>query len=513
MELIEACRTVATATPSRGQAEDSPIPLIVVVDRGTAALSLLIENLSSHLKRFGGRAAYLVLSARSGELQAILFDMFNSSSDGSPANIFFLDAHAIDQACRVICASRFVFFMDAEIEMQTAFFLLALNILKQQHPAIVTCAGAVRRERDDKAQIEELPTGDIPGLSALGYPIGGPVWAVSGQSLAKELAALDYYDKYTDLLASASTLGQSMLHRCRLSGVPLHVLPIVGAIETRYGDGGQLVNFSETRKASAALGIAASVHAGGAPWFAISAFGMHYEGAELAQVESTSSLPQDHPLAIFQSNADEVDLPALAAAMGRPELALQLEFGSGDAPERIRSLTEIAIKSRRLHPSSDLSDLLRNGNIIEFGHQPERSPGPDKAVRAQADYPVKDNSSATEVYVDGRRLRVTHERIRSVPGAANVGPARLLISDVNLSGNSWLVAKLRPASSDPISVKIKAFDQQNGEQMGIVSGTLSSKEASELRIPLHRVYGRAAVVLELSAVGKIDLVVEAIRID
>jgi hypothetical protein len=273
------------------------------------------------------------------------------------------------------------------------------------------------------------------------------------------------------------------------------------------------VSFSDTRKISAALGIPASVHAGGAPWFAISTFGIHYEGAELTSVESTSSLPQDHPLAGFQSSGGTVDLAALAAAMGRPELALQLESGSGGAPDRIRSLTEMAIKSRRLRPSSDLSDMLRKGNIIEFGRQPEPSTGPDKSVRSQADDPVKDNSSVTRVYVDGRRLRVAQDRIRSVPGAANGGPARLLISDVLLSGNSSLLTKLRSAGADPISVQIKAFDQQNGEEMGAVSGTLSSKEALELRIPLHHVYRRAAILLELSAKGKIDLVVESIRTD
>lgn len=513
MELIDACRTLAPSTASRGQLEDSPIPLIVVVDRGTAALSLLIENLRSHVKRFGGRAAFLVLSARRGELQAILFDMLNSSSDGSPGTIIFLDTSMINEVRRVICGSRFVFFMDAEIEMLTPFFLLALNILRQQHSAVVSCAGAVRRERDGNAEIEELPTGDVPGLSALGYPIGGPIWAVSGQSLTEELEALDYYDKYTDLLASASTLGQSLLHRCRLSGVPLHVLPIVGAIETRYGEDRLLATFSETRKASAALGVPTSVHAGGAPWFAISTFGMHHEGTELKPVESISSLPQDHPLTAFQSSDGDVDLAALAAAMGRPELSLQIESGNGGAPDRIRSLSEIAIKSRRLRPTLDLSNLLRKGSIIQFGNSPEPSPGPDKVVRSHADNPVRDNSSATQIYINGRPLRVTHDRIRSVPGTADTGPARLLISDVLLSGNSWLLAKLRSASSDSVSVQIKVFDQQNGEEMGAASRTLSSKEASDFSIPLHHIYGRAAILLELSGGGKIDLVVEAIRIE
>jgi hypothetical protein len=178
-----------------------------------------------------------------------------------------------------------------------------------------------------------------------------------------------------------------------------------------------------------------------------------------------------------------------------------LEAGSDGAPDRIRWLTEMAIKSRRLRPSSDLSELLRKGSFIEFGREPEPT--------------AADNTGpAAQVYVDGRRLRLTRDRIRSVPGAADEGPARLFISDVPLMGNSSLVTKLRSASSDPISIQIKAFDQQSGAEMGVVSETLPAKEASDqLRIPLHHVYGRAAFLLELSAVGKIDLVVEAIWLD
>ena len=86
-------------------------------------------------------------------MQAILFDILNANASDSPPRVFFVDPQAIDEVRRVICASRFVFFMDAEIEMLTPFFALALNILKQQPVAVVSCAGALQRDADGGAQI------------------------------------------------------------------------------------------------------------------------------------------------------------------------------------------------------------------------------------------------------------------------------------------------------------------------------------------------------------------------
>src|SRR5262249_12126084 len=88
--------------------------LIVIIDNGTCTLSLLIENLSTHMRRFAGRAAFLILSARRGELQEALFEMFNDGSETPASPLCILDSRAIDEAQQLILASAFVFFVDAE---------------------------------------------------------------------------------------------------------------------------------------------------------------------------------------------------------------------------------------------------------------------------------------------------------------------------------------------------------------------------------------------------------------
>jgi glycosyltransferase involved in cell wall biosynthesis len=528
--LIQTSSAVGAIVKNPPIAGSAKAALIVVIDSGACALSLLIENLGSHIERFGDRAAYLLLSSRRGELQEILFEMFS----GAPLCI--LDPQSIDEARQLICASAFAFFVDAETEILTPFFVLALNTLRQQESAVVSCAVAVRGDREESGEIEGLPTGDIPGLAALGEPIGGSVWAVSAASLAKYLSSLELYDAQLDALAPSSSLGQLLMLRCRMNGTPVHVLPIVGAVETQKpGAARRHTGVNETRRFAAELDIVPSVYRGGAAWLAISGFGAHLEPRALAPIENVEFLPPEHPLSFVTTRSEEVDLPEWAAALGRPDLSLQLEAAKGPSPGRVRCLVDLAIRALRSRPTWDLTDLL-NDRAVEFG----LTPVPKRVEASKALTPSKGAASGGKrpnrismgqgkepgvnspgslrfdggrIYVDARRLRIRRNQIQSLANLRMGGPGKIFFFDIPLCGHSTLLARMRSnGSSDPIFLRMKALDQRLGEEMGSASARLLADKSTELSIPLHGIYGQMAIVLEFSGAEKMKVTAESLQV-
>src|SRR6185295_11275528 len=198
--------------------------LLVMIDEGECAIQLLIENLATHVRRFGNFATYLVISSRRGAIQHALFELFKGTS------IRFFDATEIGEAHKIIGESEFAFFMNVDVEMLTPFFVLALDRLTRKQSAVVTCVGAVRKNKLANMQIEQLPTGDLPGLSAFDERIGGPVWAVSPAKLGKEISSLEFYDKRLDILVSASSLGEQLMQSRRLANETIEMIPVVGAV-------------------------------------------------------------------------------------------------------------------------------------------------------------------------------------------------------------------------------------------------------------------------------------------
>jgi glycosyltransferase involved in cell wall biosynthesis len=539
-KLLEGSSVVPSATQGTAL-EDNKAALIVIIDSGSCTVSLLIENLSSHMKRFGGRAAYLILSTRGSDLQEVLSEIFSGPPEMPAPPICIFDSRMIEEAHRLIAASTFVFFVDAETEILTSFFMSAVKKLVQEERTVVSCAVAVRQHRDEIGEIGELPIGDIPGLAALGQPIGGAVWAVTAASLAKELSSLELYDQQMDALVPALTLGQCLMERCHLTDIPVHVLPIVGAMETREdGVMRQRHTLNEARRSAASLGIVPSVYKGGAPWFAISALGAGIDVSGPAPIACVDLLQREHPLFSLLTHSEEAasggsDLPLLAAGLGRPELSLQLEAGKGPLPGRVRLLTDLAIRSMRSRPYPNLAHSLSGENVVEFGLKPmptlsrrgkhsARSRGrltQDKRLDSHASSAASNEGVSCldeavgnlHVYVDARRLRIRRNVIEATANLRKGGPGKVFLFDVPLLGNSWLTAELRSSiSSDPIFVRMKALDQRAGDEMGIAGTRLAAGKSIKLSIPLHEVFARAAILLEFSGARKMEVTVEEISL-
>lgn len=520
------------------RSNDDMAALMVIFDSGTCALSLLIENLISHIKRFGRKAVYLILTSRDAQLQDTVLDMFTETLEATPTRVVILDAETADEAHRLIVASQFVFFFDAQTELTTPFYTLALNILKRGS-GVVSCVLATRRDREREAQIEELASGDLPGFSSLGTSIGGGVFASTGATLGKHILSSELYDKQLGEFPSSFSLGQDLMHRCRLTKTPIHLVPIVGAIETLpEATPRRMRSFSDARRATAALGIAPTLSAGGAPWVAVSALGEHLKERQAAPFESSSFLSPDHPVTIYdaagQKPQKEGDLPILAAALGRLQTALELEAGKGASAERVRYLADTAANSVRLRPEIELTGLLTVDRVVEFGRTavPVRA-GVEATVLATLRAPFARPKSATlvpdivqpavqqareldlagvQVYVDARRLSIRDNRIIAVSSLRSDGPGKFYYFDVPLCGNSCLTIELCSKTSDSVFLRIRAIDQRDGLEIGTTSARVAPNGAAKLSIPLFEIYGLATIIFELSGPVEMELVAESIKV-
>jgi hypothetical protein len=420
--------------------------------------------------------------------------------------------------------------------MHTSFFVSAIAALRQKEKAIISCAVAVRQNRNEIGELEELPTGDIPGLAALGEPIGGSVWAITAPKFVEYLSVLDFYDPQLDTLAPSAALGQMLMQQCAKDGVPIRLLPIVGAVETREHDearrqqGVKLAHHSGT-----ILGIAQSIYRGGAPWYAISAFDAQTKRGEKVPVESSAFLPAQHPYTKLQTQPDQVDgemdLVPLAATLSRPELSLQLAAAEGPQPGRLRHLIDVATRAVRLRPVWDLTELFNGENLFEFGLAPVPENSSDKADHAS---PVGQNTTLSvrriddyaassdevrlpkeigNIYVDAHRLRIRRKRVKANTSLRKGGPGKIFIFDVPLCSHAALVAELRSSSSsDPLLVRMRVIDQRQGDEIGNSSARLVANKPAKLSIALHDVYGAAAVVVEFSGAEKMEVAIESLRL-
>ena len=114
--------------------------------------------------------------------------------------------------------------------------------------------------------------------------------------------------------------------------------------------------------------------------------------------------------------------------------------------------------------------------------------------------------------MDARRLRIRRNQIQSLANLRMGGPGKIFFFDIPLCGHSTLLARMRSnGSSDPIFLRMKALDQRLGEEMGSASARLLADKSTELSIPLHGIYGLAAIVLEFSGAEKMKVTAESLQ--
>jgi hypothetical protein len=317
--------------------------------------------------------------------------------------------------------------------------------------------------------------------------------------LNKWLSTLEFYDPQIDSYVSASRLGETMMHRCRLANIPIELIPIVGAM-TQRTDSESLPTsrMQDSRGYCAAMGITPSLAGGGPAWFAISTYGPNPDpDEELPDIDAALPLP-----ALQRNRSDNPGI--LAAAFGRQELAFQLEASAGASPARLRELSEVAIDV--IHKTSvlDLTDLLLENKAMEFGADGMHVAAPPIAAKAAREGHPAPALSSSSLYVDAR-LRIDGQKIRSVSSLRAGGPAKVVFLDIPLSGQWSLDIKLRSRSLDPLFVRAMVIDQRSGQPIGEKSLRPERNEPADLSIVLYRIYGPAAVVVEFSGAEKMEV--------
>lgn len=532
-ELVK--NAIPSVAPS--SREDNAAALVLVVDSGACALAVLIDNLSSHVKRFGGRAVYVILSSRRGKIQDALRGIIVAERPTFP--FLILDPRGIDEVKRIVAASEFVFIVSAETQIFTSFFVSALEKLRRRERAIVTCIVAVRRMQHENGEIERFPAGDIPGLAAVGEPVGGSVCALSVVKLSDELSALALYDAQLDALSSASSIGQQLMQQCRSKALPVDLLPTVGAVEIRDDElPTRFTGFNDAHRAAASVGIGSSLCNGGPAWFAIASMMPRAGPGEDTRLECAEFLPPSHPFAQIRSpDGQKTDLPELAAALGRTQLSVELEASRPPAPARVRHLREVAERSEQLCPEWNLLDLLIRENVFEFGvttlpqarerlhsgvDQLPIDPVENEAAdllgrRAAEDGPGRGTGrlpeGAVRFYVDARKLRIKRNTIQAIKDLRSGDPGKIYVVDVPLCGQAMLTVMLRSNNpADSVLTHVRIIDQKQGAEMGASSTRLAGNAPGEISIALHGVYGRATIEFEFSEAQKMDVVVEVFLI-
>jgi glycosyltransferase involved in cell wall biosynthesis len=503
-----------TAKPASVTLEEAakglPDALLVVLDNGLCTLSLLEENLKSHAARFGTRAAFLVLTVRRGELQEFLFDLISRLPGMPPGALCIASPEGMSDARQLMANARHLFLLDAETQVQTPFFALALGRLERE-PGIASCIGAVRHAGNTESQIEQLAAGVVPGLTALGDSVSGNVLAVSVEMFRERLLSLEFLDPRSDLFTPTASLSLRLITWGRVRNIPVHFLPIVGGIETReFGRTPGVIPFQTLAECSPELGISPSVHSGGAAWFALSAFGAHLEQPGPGQIPVARFLAMEHPLRLHQTPG-EIDPAHMAAAMGRLDLSLQLAVSTGANTERTKMLGETAIHALRLRPPIELTKNLPDGRLkVDSGGNLSGDRTPN--VNSKPDTDVPPPESAVHMFFDASKLEIRRKRIRATENLLDSAPGRIAFMDVPLSGHAQLAANFRFPSRKCLDLSIKVLDQATGEAIGTRAAAGAAKQGGEVTLPLHGIYGWATVILQFSGETRAEMEIDSLAI-
>lgn len=471
-----------TAEPDAFILPKSP-PLLVMIDSGACPVVTLLGNIARMTNRFGVRARFMVLSDRRGADWLMVQEMLASLAG---ADVVFLGSDSLDMAHHAIASAEIAFFMDADTELLTPFFLMALAQLARAYPVLVSCVAAKRGLPDGDLRIDVLPAGDIPGLAALGQVVIGPVWAIAPARTGWNLDDLVLRDGRHGTLFNAWTLGETMAGVHGTDRVQLS--PMVGAITSDRDGIRPLQTADRLRDRVRRLGLGQSLLTGGEARFAVETF---RAGSSLPVGQLTlrsAGLNASDPIAqtIAEAEADG-DLARVAALCARADLALQIEAEAPRGTGRVEHLIGLAVEAERRRQPVDFIPALSS------------------AVTVSALVAEKEPAAPGAAAICDPRLTFTGGRLLSAGSTRRGGPAKIWITDQPMSGHRLLDVQIQSFSPQPLLLRLRIIDQDCGDAMSDVSQLVGSRAAFSTRIPLPGIHAHMTLVLEFSGADHIDL--------
>lgn len=447
------------------------------LDDPTVELGALIARLQTQMAMFGKLGMIALLSNRAEPLRSMLESAFRVIGEQHGCEFKFVTPETLARfllAMRKADPSCFV--TDVCDELQAAFVTHAREIIALGEASGASCAAAIRTSPDDVPLISELPAGDLPAAGGIGIPITSSAWAVAGSDLAAHLSATDFSDPTTGALTPAQDLGQVLFHRLLAAGEPVCLIPEVGTVRTApstISPGARHWYRSSVLHAEA-LKIEPHLFRGSAAWLAMSSFGLR-RAPSVETAFPTTTVSETHPLqATPKTGTATSDLARFAAALGRPDLAVQISTAS-NLDVSIDGLLETAVLAIRQRPVIDLAAIL--GGEIDLASAPPVL----RRLRAST------ANMTLQRLEDGLAVALTDPALR-------IGTATFF--DIDVQGQDGCVVAFKSLDGGTCSLVVTLIDQATGAELGKASASASRSTARTLKVPLNGIHGLVCVIVE-----------------
>lgn len=470
----------AAPAPKKLRKQSSGESIFLYIDDRTVPLGTLLDRLRQQMELFGSFGPFAFLSTRGEPLHGMIEGALKASAAQLGCEFTLVSPETLPrflQTARRANASLFV--TDICDELVAAYVSQAREMIALQSAVAVSCAAANRRRGEDIPTIAQLPAGDLPGAGGLGMPITSSAWTIAAGSTFNHLSAADFTDPTTGELTPASDLGQILFHRLLHAGEPVRLVPEVGTIRTSQSATPSHARhwYRSSVLHAEAIGMKPYLFQDSAAWLAASSFGFR-TAPPPERAASARYLPDNHPLRELAHSGHSVrDLARLAAALGRPDQAVQISAAS-DTGVKVAELLDTAVKSVRNRPAIDLLRLLAGQTDLEH-----------------ASAAVKSLRAATQ----NLTLQPVAEGLRAGLVDTTFAGGTASFFDVSLQGHDALNLAFTTLDGGNCTVRANLIDQTTGALAGRLAAPGTPRVTRSLQLPLHGIHGMFCLIVEISA--------------
>lgn len=470
----------SAAQASAGGIAQAVTTAFLFIDDRSVPLGEMLDRLQGQMEKFGRLGQFALLTTRQEPLSTLIEGALQAKADQLETDFSLLHPQSLGKFLQSLKKGNCCLFVtDICNELGDAFIEVSRGLRRHQAAMAVTCAAAVRRSHDETPMIEELPAGDVPAAGGLGMPITSSAWSIAGAAAGTYLRAADFADPLTGEVIPAQDIGQLVFHRLILAGRPVRLIPEVGAVRTSVNrrPGHRPHWYRASLLHAEAMKLRPVVSEDAEAWLAVSALGMR--GSQPPESPAgTELLPAAHPLRAFShTGTDTAALARYAAALGRPEQALQIaaasEIGVG-----IEELLAISVRAVRQRTPIDLCALLTRQIT------PEAAPAALKALRTST------ANLAMARRPDGPLVRIDNADL-------NAGTATFF--DIALAGHQAYTLGYKTGGSGSCDISATFIDQSSGAILGSATQHAQAGEQHVLEMPVHGVHGLFCLIVEFAS--------------
>lgn len=475
-KFLASCRTESrkTGKPSSGES------IFLFIDDRSVPLGTLIDRFRAQMELYGSYGAFAFLCTRAEPMRGMIEAALEASAAQLGCDFKLLSPATLArflQAAKKGNPSLFV--TDICDEMVAAYVAQAREMIGLQTASAVSCAAARRSSEAETPAIAQLPAGDLPAAGGLGMPITSSAWTVAVGVVGNHLSASDFIDPATGTLTPAQDVGQILFHRLLHAGQQVRLIPEVGTIRTSSAAKPRDARhwYLSSVLHAETIGLQPFIFKDAAAWLGISSFSFR-KARPAEQVALASALPEGHPLRdVAQTGHSIADMARYAAALGRPDLAVQISAASA-VDVQVNELLETAVRAVRHRPGIDLRSLLAGETVLDS------APDSLKTLRAST------QNLAVKPREEGLHVAL-QDPILELGGAT--------FFDVSLQGQEAFTLTFSALAGAGCSIKASIIDQTTGALLGKAAVSGTGPVTRSLRIPLNGIHGVFCLMVEIGS--------------